>query len=115
MNAISSFICGHLLFRSSSFLVLFSGHFHGTYDPPSAFARRRVTNILRVLVLLSGVLEICVRMQCDEASLSKYFPKFIIKISGLFVMDPNTFLNVSTLDHETTTPSRNSGSQLRTC
>lgn len=69
---------------------------------------------MRVLVLLSGVLEFCVRMGCDDASLIKYFPKFIIKISGLIVMDPNTFLNVLTLEYETTASSRIAGSQLRT-
>jgi hypothetical protein len=99
------------LFRSSSLLRLFSGHFNLTYDPPSAFAQRGVY-ILRFVVLLGGVLEVCVRMECDDSSLSKYFPMFIIKISGL--MDPNTLLNVSTFEYETTAPSRNSGSQLCT-
>jgi hypothetical protein len=114
LSAISSFICGYLLFRSSNFQPRFSGHFHGVCDLPYAFAHRKFNNILRALVFLSVVLEVCVRMGCDAASLSKYFPAFMIKNCSLILLDQNTFLNVSTLECETTASSRNAGNQLRT-
>ena len=94
-----SYVAGHLLFKSSSLQFLFAGHFHSTCVLTSEFAHRWFNNILRVLVILSGVLEVFFRQGCDIASLSKYFPKFMIKISGLILTDQNTFLNMSTIEY----------------
>jgi hypothetical protein len=109
-----SIICGYLLFSSYNLQRRFLGISTVYVIRRTPTRRRRLIISCESLVFLSGVLEFCIHIGCDATSVSTYSSHFMIKNYNLILLDQNAFLNVSTLECETTASPGNVRNQIRT-